>query len=140
MDSLAHPERAAAWLRRRVLGGARGRHLAASRASLLPLGADRLHALRQVGVETGPAQALASLHVVDRAALALANVERLAEADVADALGVDIPAARRRIRRARRRYAEAAVRQPAVPRRGPLTELLRNVALDTMGPGGAEGR
>lgn len=109
--------------------------------------------LRQLGVETGPAQALASLDVVDRATLALANVERLGEADLADALGVDIRAARRRIRIARRRYAAAAVRQTVVGqpamsraparrretrRRGPLTELLRKVALDTMGPGGPE--
>lgn len=120
---LRHPERAAAWLRARVLRRIRGE-------PTRMLAEDRADALERMGVDEAVFAGLAALDVTERAALVLASVERLDLRDVG--VAVDQNAARldRVLRRARVRYASAAARamgadaQPS----GPTVARIRAVA------------
>ena len=79
VDELRHPERAAAWLRRRVVDRARvSRGVAADPDVVLDLGADE-----------ATVTALASLARLERAALIASTVERLDPRDVATIVGRD---------------------------------------------------
>lgn len=99
---LRHPERAAAWLRARVL-----RQLRSSGER--PSGVRERHAvLSELGLAEPAADALAQLSLSERAALIAAAVEDLAMADVATVLGSDPAAARRRLVTARTKYLAAA--------------------------------
>jgi DNA-directed RNA polymerase specialized sigma24 family protein len=99
---LRHPERAAAWLRARLLrtfrrAGDSGRHTRAERRA----------ALLELGVPEPMMAALEGLTVDHRAALVAASIERLALTDVATVLGRDAVATRRILQVARRRYLAA---------------------------------
>jgi DNA-directed RNA polymerase specialized sigma24 family protein len=121
--SLHHPERAAAWLRARVVQAARhrpfarrGRALAARREALAFLGAD---ARTFVG--------LAALNVVERAAIVALDVERLDPRDVEVVMGLSTGALERVATRARRRYAAAWMAAPASSGAAQDGELARQV-------------
>jgi hypothetical protein len=100
IGQLRHPERAAAWLRARLTRAARGPAWGHRR----PAEQERREALLALGVEPATYDALASLDVQGRAAIAAAAVEGLTDADVHEIVGSDD-----RVRRARREYLTAYV-------------------------------
>ncbi len=139
---LRHPERAAAWLRAQVLGYVRRRLRAEPDAAS---SAARLAAVRGMGADARVLRQLAALSITERAALVAADVEHLAEADVAMVLGSSWPAARRRVAAARARYLGATDEalwpgpdvEPGQPRqRGALTERVLLIAARTFSPSG----
>jgi hypothetical protein len=135
---LRHPERAAAWLRARVVESlaTSGRTRAAE--------TERRAALRALGV-AGPAfDGLAALSVVERAALVSSSIERLDPIDVEQVLGRSMSDVRRLLERSRSRYLTAAraamaresptsPADPAPP--GELATRVEAVAARTIGPG-----
>jgi hypothetical protein len=102
---LRHPERAAAWLRRRVL--LRARRLPGSGAGRPPSADGRL-ALQELGVDPAAALGLAALSIRERAVLAADSIERLDRRDAATIAGADGVRLDKLIRRARERYLMAA--------------------------------
>lgn len=123
---LRHPERAAAWLRRRVMrraqrgpGSGPGRSAVEQRAALEDLGVDE-------AVHAG----LSRLTVRERAALVADSVERLDRGDVATIVGVDGPRLDALIRRVRARYmasVAAAIDDETGPE-GPTAARIRAIA------------
>lgn len=108
-DELRHPERAAAWLRGRVLSAAPRRDT--------PIPAQRrLAGLEPLHVGGAVLAGLAGLDRLQRAAIIAASIEHLERNDVAAIVGREGPALDTLLRRARRRYLEGASR--AVGRRG----------------------
>ena len=101
ISELRHPERAAAWLRRRVTrnAGRSGRP-----SSRRPVGEGRL-ALEELGADPAVFAGLSALSARERAALVADSIERLDRGDVATIVGVDGVRLDRLIRRARQRYA-----------------------------------
>ncbi len=99
LDELRHPERAAAWLRRDLLG--RLPRLGEGRAS------DEAEALEVLGVDASVRAGLAALSQTQRAALVAADVERLGMRDVAMITGRSGTRLDRLLVDARRRYLEA---------------------------------
>jgi DNA-directed RNA polymerase specialized sigma24 family protein len=129
IDGLRHPERAAAWLRARVVRGARrGRvrrgHRGGDPGALADLGADQ-------AVVAG----LASLDRIERAALVASAIERLDARDVAVVVGRSARSLERLLSRARVRYAAAYLAADAdhEPIDGPLGRRLREIAHRAMG-------
>ena len=124
IDALRHPERAAAWLRARVVRASRGMQRPAT----------RLQPLAELGVEPAVAGALGTLRHDERAALVAAAVERLDRRDVATIVGQDGAALDRILARARRRYAAAHAARAAddPPVAGPLVDRVRAEALRAM--------
>ncbi|HEX5040006.1 MAG TPA: hypothetical protein VFW95_07735 [Candidatus Limnocylindria bacterium] len=126
---LRHPERAAAWLRARVVRNAGGAgvardHVGDDRAALADLGAD------------GPVIAgLAALDRTERAAVIASSIERLDTRDVATIVGREAGSLERLLSGARRRYAAAyeaaAIDDP--PLNGPLAVRLHEIAMRAMG-------
>jgi DNA-directed RNA polymerase specialized sigma24 family protein len=97
LDELRHPERAAAWLRRRVVDRARvGRNEPVN---------DRL--LEDLGADGSVLAAIARLDRLERAALIASAIERLDRRDVATIVGRGGDGLDRLIRRARERYMGA---------------------------------
>jgi len=129
--SLRHPERAAAWLRERVLRDAPGR-LRRGRSQSRP---ERHHALGDLGADEGAIAGLEILDVRERAVLVAAMVERLDRRDVQTIVGVDGIRLDRLLRRANARYTSAmAAFQPGVPiEGGPITARVRSVATRALG-------
>lgn len=130
VHELRHPERAAAWLRARVLQSLRRRSL---RRPARLTAAARLASLRAMGVDEQVLRALWALSLTDRGALVASTVERLEPADVQTVLGRGPSAALRATVTARRRYLEAhaAAARLADERAagsGPLTERVLLVA------------
>lgn len=123
VDELRHPERAAAWLRARVVRASRG----------MARPATHLQPLAELGVEPAVAGALGTLHHLERAAIIAAAIERLDQRDVATVVGQDGPALERLLTRARRRYAAAhAARAGDDIPAGPLIDRVRAEALRAM--------
>lgn len=100
---LRHPERAAAWLRARVV-----RALRRTADSRRHSRTERRAIVRELGVLEASMAALESLTLEDRAALLAGSVERFTLNDVATILGRDLLTAREVLRAARRRYLAAA--------------------------------
>jgi hypothetical protein len=98
--TLRHPERAAAWLRRRVIQTHGGRL-----RPEVPL-EERLAALAAIGVDEGAYEALAALRLADRAALVAGEIERLDPMDLELVLGVGPSRVRPRVWQARTRFLE----------------------------------
>jgi DNA-directed RNA polymerase specialized sigma24 family protein len=96
---LRHPERAAAWLRARLL-----RTLRRTTDTRRHSRAERRAVLVDLGVPEAMLAALEGLTLDDRAAMIAASVERLAITDVATVLDRDAAATRRILQAARRRY------------------------------------
>jgi DNA-directed RNA polymerase specialized sigma24 family protein len=123
VDELRHPERAAAWLRHRVVGRVRiGRAADADARVLLNLGVDEALVV-----------AFGSLGRLERAALIASTVERLDRRDVASIVGREGSSLDPLLRRARERlmraYAETAVEPPD----GPIAAHVQGLARRAMG-------
>lgn len=122
VHELRHPERAAAWLRRRVLQSLR-------RGSVRNEAAPGLQALRPLGVDAPLLACLSGLSATERAALVASSVERFAPADIEMILDATPAASRRIVAVARARYlAAAASGDRASLGSGPLTERVLLVA------------
>jgi hypothetical protein len=100
IEELRHPERAAAWLRRRIVTRARGPRRSESRET-------RLAALAELGADSAVVDALARLGRLERAAIVASAIERLDRRDVGDIVNREGAALDRLIRQARTRYTEA---------------------------------
>jgi DNA-directed RNA polymerase specialized sigma24 family protein len=135
---LRHPERAAAWLRARLLRIVRrtGESRRHSRA-------ERRNVLLELGMPEAMMAGLEGLTLNDRAALVAASVERFAITDVATILGRDAATTRRILQAARQRYLAAttllAGDQPAsaLPG-GEIAARIEQVAARAIGPRVAE--
>lgn len=111
---LRHPERAAAWLRSRVVHAVR--RTAESRVHSR---SERRAVLLELGVPEPAIATLEGLTLDDRALVVASSVERFALVDVATILGRDLETTRRLLRHARRRYLSDSVHWLAsVPREG----------------------
>jgi hypothetical protein len=135
-STLRHPERAAAWLRARVL------RLAARRLPRPgPGDNDRRAALSELGVDANCGVALGALSGIERAALVAVDTEGLAPLDLEVVLDRNASASRRILARARRRYVEAflAARGTAgdPELRGPIAERVHEAAQVALMGGGA---
>jgi DNA-directed RNA polymerase specialized sigma24 family protein len=104
-DQLRHPERAAAWLRARVL-----REMQRSAGGRPAAIGPREPALAELRVAPAAVDALAQLPLEERAALIAGAIERLDLADVATVLGRQMGATRTTMRAARMHYLAAAGR------------------------------
>jgi DNA-directed RNA polymerase specialized sigma24 family protein len=124
---LRHPERAAAWLRARVVRSIPRRHEP-------PSPAEERAALDPLGVDAAVTDGLAALGTRDRAALIAADLERLDGRDVETVSGLRGVRLERALTRARRRYLSAYVTTPVAPvaTDGPLVRRIRAVAARTM--------
>lgn len=128
---LRHPERAAAWLRARVV--ATLRHGARPKDGLAP--AARA-ALFELGASDAVADALATLTPEERAALVAAVIEGLEPIDVETILAATPGRARRAVARARDRYLQsvhAALDAQPWPSPGALAARVQRVAGQAMG-------
>lgn len=118
MSELRHPERAAAWLRWRVVRRLAARHPSGS-----------LSSLRGLGVDEALFHGLQALSLRERAALVASSIEGFAPLDVATILGVSPVAARRVAATARRRFAAAYAASPSGEvSYGPLADRVLLVA------------
>jgi DNA-directed RNA polymerase specialized sigma24 family protein len=121
VDELQHPERAAAWLRRRVVRRAGSVQRARSARD------DRL--LAQLGADGPVVSALATLGRLERAALIAATIERLDRRDVSTIVGRSGAALDRVLRRARSRWVEAhGVNLRQAQLAGPIVARVLDVA------------
>jgi DNA-directed RNA polymerase specialized sigma24 family protein len=100
---LRHPERAAAWLRARVLRSLRR----GSPPRAGPGDRERRAVLRSLGAADPVFEGLAALPVVPRAALVASTVERFDPIDVETILGMQSGSSLRTVARARQRYVTA---------------------------------
>lgn len=128
IEELRHPERAAAWLRARVVA-------ASSRMGKSPRRTNgRLVPMADLGAEPAVVAGLSALSHLERAALVAASLERLDRRDVATIIGKSGAELERVLARARRRYAAAyaAVAGPDAGAGGPLTARLHAIAQRTM--------
>ncbi len=108
-DALRHPERAAAWLRARLL---RDLHQGNTRGEAIST-EGRKAALAPMGIDDPVYEGLAVLGLEGRAALVASAVERFEEIDIATILGTSPSAARKVIARARDRYLKTVDALPA---------------------------
>jgi len=127
IGELRHPERAAAWLRARVVRLARGIGRVEPRRS------DRFDALDALGVDGGVFAGLEALSQRERAALIATTIERLDRRDAATIVDCDGQVFDRLIVRARRRYAAAyGAAAPEAMADGPMGERVRAIAKRAM--------
>ena len=127
LDELRHPERAAAWLRARVVRSAGGVRTGNLRLS------DGLQALSQIDAAGGVLAGLTDLRLIERAALIAWSVERLDRRDVAVIVGKDGSALDALLSRARLRYARrfATIASETAPS-GRVIERVLEVAKKAM--------
>lgn len=128
LAQLRHPERAAAWLRARVLR-------LMPRRSILASPTERRAALEPLGAEAAIIEGLAAVGTRERAALIAADVERLDPRDVETIVGRGGAALERLLIRARRRYIDAYATLPIAAGardEGALVRRVRSVAERTM--------
>lgn len=128
---LRHPERAAAWLRARVMRDAPGR-LRRVRPHTRP---ERHLALAELGADEAAIAGFEALDVRGRAAVVATAVERLDRRDVATIVGADGIRLDRLLKRATARYvrAVAAVRGDVPSEDGPITSRVRSVTARALG-------
>ena len=123
---LRHPERAAAWLRRRVTrnAGRAGRHTQGRSAG------DGRPALEELGAGAAAFAGLSALTTRERAALVADSIERLERGDVATIVGIGGARLDRLIRRVRVRYTTtvAAALDEASAADGPTVERIQAIA------------
>jgi hypothetical protein len=126
---LSHPERAAAWLRRRVVRAARSQ----LRDSAATAGRRRA-ALEELDTDAVAFASFAALDVRERAALAAYTVERLDRRDVATIVDMDGARLERLLRKAHVRAIDSAGRVLVQhPREdGPITTQIRDIAKRTL--------
>lgn len=121
MEELRHPERAAAWLRHRVVRGARRSRRSEGRET-------RLAALSALGVDPPVVDALAALGPMERAAIVASTIERLDRRDVGDIVSREGAALDRLIHKARARYTEAYASVARDVAGGPIVSHILEVA------------
>ena len=123
---LRHPERAAAWLRHRVLRAAQRSGDPARRRA----GQEDRHALAELGVDGAMFGGLSGLTTRQRAALVADSVERLDRGDVATIVGFNGARLDRLIRHVRARYAAAVATtlEDETAADGPTATRIRAVA------------
>jgi DNA-directed RNA polymerase specialized sigma24 family protein len=127
IGGLRHPERAAAWLRARVVRMARGLGRTEPRRS------DRVDALDELGMDAAVFAGLEALSQRERAALVATAIERLDWRDAATIVDSDGRGFDRLVARARRRYAAAyGAAAPEAMAHGPLCERVRDIAQRAM--------
>jgi DNA-directed RNA polymerase specialized sigma24 family protein len=132
---LRHPERAAAWLRGRVVRAARR-----TPEGGLQSRAERRAVLLGLGVSEPAVNTLEGLSLEDRAAIVASVVERFSTVDVAVILDRDLDRTRRVLRSARRRYLAGAshwlagVSPDALPG-GAMTARVEEMAARALGTG-----
>ncbi|HET7520725.1 MAG TPA: sigma factor-like helix-turn-helix DNA-binding protein [Candidatus Limnocylindria bacterium] len=127
VDALRHPERAAAWLRARVVRDARG---LPNRPQSV---AERRTVLGELGMSEAAADALGELGADERAVLIAAVIEGLEIGDVATVMGREIGDVHRLLSSARRRYLASAShwlreRPPAAIPAGPIAARVEAAA------------
>jgi DNA-directed RNA polymerase specialized sigma24 family protein len=124
---LRHPERAAAWLRSRVVASA-GRRDSRIEAQA------RMDALGGLGVATSVLAGLAALGTRERAALIGSAIERFDDRDVATIVGRSGHSLDALLRRAREAFLLGSAAAPEGPSGlgGPLTDLVRAAAARVM--------
>jgi hypothetical protein len=122
-----HPERAAAWLRSRVVRSMPRRHEP-------PSPAEERAALDPLGVDPAVTDGLAALGTRERAALIAADLERLDWRDIETVTGLRGARLERTLLRARRRFMAACVVTPVGGgvTDGPLVGRIRAMAARTM--------
>jgi hypothetical protein len=125
VDELRHPERAAAWLRARVVTAAARRGANAEPSPVV---------LRGLGANAAVSAGLAALDVPERAALIAALIEHLDQRDVAVIVRRDGARLRHLLVDARRRYLAAylAVAEHGASG-GPLADRLHEIGRRTIG-------
>jgi hypothetical protein len=127
LDELRHPERAAAWLRARIVGSL-------PRHPSPPVVYERLAGLEPLEVNPAVVAGLAALNLRERAALVASAVERLDRRDVATIVGRDGVTLDRLLRRARSRFVAAfsAAAPAGADTDGPLVRGVRTLAARTL--------
>lgn len=125
---LRHPERAAAWLRARVVHAARGPTLVGARRAA----SEPAEALRQMGVDPLAYRGLSVLGLVERAALIASEIERLDPLDVATVVAASPSGAHHIATAARRRYLRTATPSAAPRTDGPLAIRVHEAARRAM--------
>jgi len=128
LDTLRHPERAAAWLRARVLRmAAPPRRRPISAPPSLPV-------LAELGADEPIVAGLAALDPHERAAFIASSIERLDQRDVAVVVGRDGSRLERFLARARRRYLVAYQRaDPTATADGPIADQVDEAARRAIG-------
>lgn len=106
-NSLRHPERAAAWIRAKVVPKMRRSH----RPDRMDAAARR-GALRELGVDEPAFDGLAALDFDALVAFVASSIERFAPLDIETILGAGPAATHRAIERARRRYLAVVAGRP----------------------------
>lgn len=126
VNEMRHPERAAAWMRARMV---RRRRL---RRSPPQLSADALGAL---GVDSAIGSGLSALDELERAALVASVVERLDLRDVAVVVGRDGSRLQRLLAGARRRYLRAYLADARADESppGPISTRLHEISRRAIG-------
>ena len=126
---LRHPERAAAWLRARIVQNAGRAAVARKRLD------DDRSALTELGADPPLVAGLAALDRHERAAIIASAIERLDARDVSTIVDRDGASLERLLLRARGRYAAAyeAAADDDPPFEGPLAARLHEIALRAMG-------
>jgi DNA-directed RNA polymerase specialized sigma24 family protein len=127
-DELAHPERAAAWLRHRVTGGVPRRSRRGG-----PALAERRALLTTLGVEPVLADALRELSPGQRAAVIASGSEWLSRTDAAEAAASSPSGVRSARRRFLAAYLAAANRRGQEPVPGPLARRIQDAAVSVIG-------
>jgi DNA-directed RNA polymerase specialized sigma24 family protein len=128
IGELRHPERAAAWLRQRVVRQAGRRRVGTTRPD------GRRAALEELGVDDAAFASLSALNLRERAALVVTTVERLDRRDVATIIGLDGTRLERLVQRARRHATTvgASVHGERPASDGPLVTRIRAIARRTL--------
>jgi len=127
-DALRHPERAAAWLRRRVL-----RRLPSGTAKRGPTADERRFALARLGVDNPTYEVLERFSVAQRAALVAGVIEGLGPLDLELVLDAREGTVRRRLAEIRRLFLErraaagASLRTALAPEPGSLEQRIQTI-------------
>jgi hypothetical protein len=131
ITELRHPERAAAWLRARVMRDAPGR----LRWARPQTRRERHLALAELGADEAAIAGFEALDVRARAAVVARSVEGLDRRDVGTIVGADGIRLHRLLKRATARYvgAMAAVRGDIPIEDGPITSRVRSVTARALG-------
>ncbi|MGH2401998.1 MAG: hypothetical protein ACRDE6_04745 [Candidatus Limnocylindria bacterium] len=124
LADLRHPERAAAWLRARVLAGA----ARTGRSQRRRPGVEAMAVLETVGVDAAMLSGLIALTVRERGALVADWIEGLDRRDVATIVAMDGRRLDRLIMQARARYMAVVADAPGALADGPTADRIRRAA------------